>query len=489
MNNSSYKLVGRKHDQERTIIKVGPLEIGGDHLIVIGGPCTVESEEQLMRVAVAIKQAGGHILRGGAYKPRSSPYSFRGLAKQGLELLAQARQETGLPIITEVLTPGEVDLVSEYADILQIGARSMQNFYLLEEVGRSTKPVLLKRGLAATIDEWLLAAEYILLQGNPNVILCERGIRTYENATRNTLDLSAVALAKQLSHLPVFADPSHGTGLRRLITPLSQASIAGGADGLIVEVHPVPEEAISDGPQSLNCEEFAAMVRQVSTIGAAVGRTLHPPVSINQPEAAGDQSEALHTPDRHLSPMTLMPHKLVGYPELDSETLSIFQKVLLVTDGTLTDILEVFIDEHVQVLKLSETTEVTSEAIELLELEAGSEIINRKILLQGKTSHQSYVYAESIIIPDRLQSSLGQRLIREDTPLGRLWLEHRMETFKEIVDLKRETVGDLADHFDLPANDPMLSRTYRIFSERRPVMMITEKFPQRRIVGMRDKAL
>ncbi len=278
---SAYKLVGRKHQHERTIIKVGSVEIGGDEIILIGGPCTVENEDQIMQVAESIKKAGAHVLRGGAYKPRSSPYSFRGLGEEGLALLAQASQTTGLPVITEVLTPSDVDTVFQYADILQIGARNMQNFHLLEEVGRTNKPVLLKRGLSATIDEWLLAAEYVLLQGNPNVILCERGIRTYENATRNTLDLSAVALVKQLSHLPVFADPSHGTGLRSLIGPLSQASIAGGADGLMIEVHPDPEHAISDGQQSLNCAEFAALVPQLAAVSAAVGRTIQIPAQAN----------------------------------------------------------------------------------------------------------------------------------------------------------------------------------------------------------------
>jgi len=248
--------------------------VGGDGVVIIAGPCSVESREQLLETAHAVKAAGAHILRGGAFKPRTSPYSFRGLGVQALRWLAEAREETGLPVITEVLSPEDVPLVAEYADILQIGARNMQNFPLLEAAGRSGKPVMVKRGMAATIEEWLLSAEYVLNQGNKQVILCERGIRTFETYTRNTLDVAAIPVVRKLSHLPVFADPSHGTGHRDLVEPLALASVAAGAHGLMVEVHPNPEEALSDGMQSLSCENFANLVPKVERVAAAVGRRL-----------------------------------------------------------------------------------------------------------------------------------------------------------------------------------------------------------------------
>ncbi len=267
-----YKLASRQFHPQSSTVQVGPVTIGGDEIVVIAGPCSVESEQQILDTARAIQAAGGVMLRGGAYKPRTSPYAFRGMGVQGLELLALARQETGLPIVTEVMTPSDVEVVAKYADMLQIGARNMQNYHLLEEVGRSGKPVLLKRGLSATIEEWLLAAEYIMAQNNPNVVLCERGIRTFETATRNTLDLNAVAYAKRLSHLPVLADPSHGTGKWHLVTPLSLASIAAGADGVILEVHPDPDRAMSDGAQSLNVPNFRALMQQVTAVAGALGR-------------------------------------------------------------------------------------------------------------------------------------------------------------------------------------------------------------------------
>jgi 3-deoxy-7-phosphoheptulonate synthase len=269
-----YKLVSRELRKQDTIVDVRGIKVGGEQIVVIAGPCSVESEEQIMKTAAAVREAGASMLRGGAFKPRSSPYAFRGLGETALKLLAQARDETGLPIVTEVMTPADVDLVASYADVLQIGARNMQNYQLLEEVGRTGKPVLLKRGLSATIDEWLLSAEYVYAQGNHNVILCERGIRTFETATRNTMDLNAVALAKRRSHLPVIADPSHGTGKWHLVPPLSLASIAAGADGLILEVHPDPDRARSDGGQSLNFENFAKLTPQLVAIAGAVGRKL-----------------------------------------------------------------------------------------------------------------------------------------------------------------------------------------------------------------------
>jgi 3-deoxy-7-phosphoheptulonate synthase len=255
-------------------IRVGDVTLGGDQLVVMAGPCSVESREQVLETARVVKAAGGHILRGGAFKPRTLPYSFQGLGVEGLKLLAEARGDTGLPIITEVMAPEDVELVESYTDILQIGARNMQNFTLLKRVGRAAKPVMLKRGMSATIEEWLGCAEYILNEGNPNVILCERGIRTYETITRNTLDVSAVPVIKQLSDLPVVVDPSHGTGIRSLVAPMAKAGVAAGADGLIIEVHPHPEKALSDGDQSLHPPEFADLMRELAQIARAVGKRL-----------------------------------------------------------------------------------------------------------------------------------------------------------------------------------------------------------------------
>lgn len=269
-----YKLSSREFQSENTVIKLGEHSIGGDELVVMAGPCAVETEEQAVSTARAVKAAGATILRGGAFKPSTSPYGFRGLGEEGLKLLAQAKQETGLPLVTEVLTPGDIELVLRYADILQIGARNMQNFILLDEVGKAKKPVLFKRGLSATIEEWLLAAEYILSQGNRQVILCERGIRTFETYTRNTLDISAIPTIHKLSHLPIVADPSHGTGRWDLVTPLALAAVAAGADGVMIEVHPSPETALKDGPQSLTFDNFEKLMTQLAPIAAAAGRRI-----------------------------------------------------------------------------------------------------------------------------------------------------------------------------------------------------------------------
>lgn len=272
---SPYKLVAREAKPEGTIVQAGGLKIGGGFFGVIAGPCAVESREQLLEVAVGLKQAGAGGLRGGAFKPRTSPYSFQGLEEEGLKLLAEARQRTGLPVITELMNLTELELVKEYTDIIQIGARNMQNFGLLRAVGRQSKPVLLKRGLAATIEEWLMAAEYIMSEGNPHVILCERGIRTFETATRNTLDLSAVALAKSLSHLPVVVDPSHGTGKRKLVLPMAKAAVVADADGLLIEVHPDPANALSDGEQSLDLPEFENLMAQIRELIKFEGKQLN----------------------------------------------------------------------------------------------------------------------------------------------------------------------------------------------------------------------
>ena len=263
---SPFKLPSRDFHPEDTVIRVGDVEIGGGEPVVMAGPCAVESWDQLLETALGVKDAGADILRGGAYKPRTSPYSFRGMGEAGLELLARAREETGMPVITEVMTTTDVEVVAQYADILQIGARNMQNFNLLDEVGKCNRAVMLKRGLSATIEEWLLAAEYILAQGNPDVMLCERGIRTFEKYTRNTLDLSAIPVIQRLSHLPIIADPSHATGKWYLVTPMALAAAAAGADGLMVEVHPRPEEALCDGAQALRLDNFALMMDRMRAI-------------------------------------------------------------------------------------------------------------------------------------------------------------------------------------------------------------------------------
>ncbi len=264
----SYKLASRQFRSEDTVIDTGGVEIGGGNLVVMAGPCAVESRAQLLEAAEIAREGGAQFLRGGAFKPRTSPYSFQGLERQGLEYLAEAREATGLKIVTEVVDVTSVAMVAEYADVLQIGARNMQNFRLLQAAGQAGKPVLLKRGIAATISEWLHAAEYILSEGNYKVALCERGIRTFEDYTRNTLDLSAVVAVKKLSHLPVIVDPSHGTGRRELVCPMAMAAVAAGADGLMVEMHPKPSEALSDGSQSLDPDQYRELMAAVSSLAA-----------------------------------------------------------------------------------------------------------------------------------------------------------------------------------------------------------------------------
>jgi len=267
-----YKLVSREFESKSTVVKVKNVKLGDKEIVVIGGPCSVENREMLLKVALEIKKAGAKILRGGAFKPRTSPYSFQGLGEKGLKYLAEVGKLTNLPVVTEVMDAKQIELVSEYADIIQIGARNMQNFNLLKEVGKTEKPVLLKRGMASTVKELLMSAEYILSGGNSRVILCERGIRTFENSTRFTLDISAVSQIKILTHLPVIVDPSHGTGRRELILPLSRAAIAAGADGLMIEVHPKPEEALSDGFQSILPLDFQRLMKEIKLIAEAVGR-------------------------------------------------------------------------------------------------------------------------------------------------------------------------------------------------------------------------
>jgi 3-deoxy-7-phosphoheptulonate synthase len=282
-----YKLVSREHHKERSVIQVLGVPIGPDTLTVIAGPCAVETAEQTLQSAVMAKAAGASLLRGGAYKPRSSPYAFQGLGEAGLKILAEVRAETGLPIVTEVVDPGDVDLVASYADMLQVGTRNMQNFPLLQAVGGVGKPVMLKRGMNATIEEWLMAAEYIAQRGNLDIVLCERGIRTFETATRNTLDISAVPVAQRLSHLPVIVDPSHSGGRRELVLPLSRAAIAVGADGIIVDVHPHPESALCDGPQALVESDLRELASVAAHLSPLVGRTLTPaPAPVKLPAVA-----------------------------------------------------------------------------------------------------------------------------------------------------------------------------------------------------------
>jgi 3-deoxy-7-phosphoheptulonate synthase len=271
---SPYKLASRSFRPGGTIVKVGNLEIGGDRVAIMAGPCSVESREQIERSAEVVARAGAAVIRGGAFKPRSSPYAFQGLGEEGLKLLRTAADRNGLLVVSEVMDQTQIPLVAEYADILQVGARNMQNFNLLRELGKLRKPVLLKRGIAATIEELLLSAEYILAGGNYDVILCERGIRTFETYTRNTMDISAIPVVKALSHLPIVADPSHGTGRRDKVAPMARAAVAAGADGLLVEVHPDPDHALSDGAQSLRPEQFQELMAQLRIIAPAVGRTI-----------------------------------------------------------------------------------------------------------------------------------------------------------------------------------------------------------------------
>ncbi|MFW6184305.1 MAG: 3-deoxy-7-phosphoheptulonate synthase [Chloroflexota bacterium] len=280
-----FKLAGRDFKPKNTTFPIGKHMVGGSGLFLIAGPCSVESRSQIIETAHAVKEAGAHALRGGAYKPRTSPYSFQGLGEEGLKYLAEAREETGLPIVTEVMEPDLVPLVAEYADVLQVGARNMQNYALLHAVGESQHPVLLKRGMSSLMEEWLMCAEYILSHGNTRVMLCERGIRTFETYTRNTFDINAIPVLKHLSHLPIIADPSHGTGRWEYVAAASRAAVAAGADGLIIEVHPRPDEAMSDGAQSLKPERFAELVHEMRAIARAVGRDI--------PEVGPEEAEAV----------------------------------------------------------------------------------------------------------------------------------------------------------------------------------------------------
>jgi 3-deoxy-7-phosphoheptulonate synthase len=269
-----YKLASRDFHPEHTVVTAGDVRIGDRGVVVIAGPCAIESREMVLEVARAVRTAGARLLRGGAYKPRTSPYAFQGLGEEGLRFLAEAGRETGMPVVTELMDPREASLVLQHVDVVQVGARNMQNFRLLKELGTHRVPVMLKRGMSSTIRELLMSAEYIMSEGNYNIILCERGIRTFEDATRNTLDLSAVPVLKQLTHLPVVVDPSHGTGKWDLVAPMALAAVAAGADGIMVEVHPKPEEALSDGPQALRPGRFAQMMADLQKVAEAVGRTL-----------------------------------------------------------------------------------------------------------------------------------------------------------------------------------------------------------------------
>jgi 3-deoxy-7-phosphoheptulonate synthase len=269
-----FKLASRTFQKENSIVDIGGVKVGGKNVVVMAGPCSVESREQIFTIAKYVKEQGGHCLRGGAFKPRTSPYSFQGLGEEGLSLLRAAADKHGLVVVTEVMDASQIPLVEQYADALQVGARNMQNFTFLKELGKSTKPILLKRGMAATIEEWLMSAEYILSGGNRNVILCERGIRTFETATRNTMDISAIPVVHKRSHLPIIADPSHGTGIRDKVIPMARAAVAAGADGIMVEVHHDPDRALSDGAQSLYPNQFADLMREIRLIAEAIGRNI-----------------------------------------------------------------------------------------------------------------------------------------------------------------------------------------------------------------------
>jgi 3-deoxy-7-phosphoheptulonate synthase len=270
-----YKLASREVKPDRTVVRIAPgVTVGGEPLLVIAGPCSVETEQQMIETAFAVKEAGAHVLRGGAWKPRTSPYAFQGLERKGLKILRKAGDRAGIPVITEVMNPADVDTIAEYSDVLQVGARNVQNFALLKRIGRSKRPILLKRGMMTTITEFLMSAEYCLSEGSRQVILCERGIRTFEDSTRNTLDLSAVPVLKERTHLPVIVDPSHGTGVAKYVQPMSCAAVAAGADGLMIEVHPTPDKALSDGPQSLTFEKFAEAMAAIRPFAKVAGRTL-----------------------------------------------------------------------------------------------------------------------------------------------------------------------------------------------------------------------
>jgi 3-deoxy-7-phosphoheptulonate synthase len=291
-----YKLASRTFKADTTVVRAGPVRIGGDEVIVMAGPCSAETDEQVSATAAAVKRAGAKILRGGAFKPRSSPYAFQGLGESGLRMLRSAATEQDLQLVSEVMDIGQIDLVASYADILQVGARNMQNFTLLRELGHARKPVLLKRGISATIEEWLLSAEYVLSGGNTDVILCERGIRTFESATRNTLDISAIPVVKKLSHLPVIVDPSHGTGRRDKVVPMARAAVAAGADGLLVEVHCDPDNALSDGAQSLFPEQFEHLMAELRIIAPAIGRPVCVETSARRGWTAGGGVASLRAP-------------------------------------------------------------------------------------------------------------------------------------------------------------------------------------------------
>jgi 3-deoxy-7-phosphoheptulonate synthase len=270
-----YKLASREVKPERTVVKIAPgVTVGGKQLAVIAGPCSVESEKQMIETALAVKAAGAQLLRGGAYKPRTSPYAFQGHGEKGLKILRKAGDAAGLPVVTEVMNPADVELVAEYSEVVQVGARNVQNFSLLKKVGRCKRPILLKRGMMTTIAEYLMSAEYCLSEGSRQVILCERGIRTFEDSTRNTLDLSAIPVLRERTHLPVIVDPSHGTGVAAYVPSMSRAAVAAGADGLMIEVHPTPEKALSDGPQSLDFARFRALMEEIAPFVAAAGKTL-----------------------------------------------------------------------------------------------------------------------------------------------------------------------------------------------------------------------
>lgn len=269
-----FKLASRDFHPDDSVIRVGDVEIGGNRLVVMAGPCSVESRDQLFSAAEIVKEGGAQMLRGGAFKPRTSPYSFQGLKEEGLKILAEARERTGLPVVSELMDIEHLPLFEEYVDVIQLGARNMQNFPLLKAVGKTQKPILLKRGLSATIEEWLMSAEYIMAEGNPNVILCERGIRTFETATRNTLDVNAFPVVKHLSHLPVIVDPSHATGIRRYVPAAAKAGLAAGADGVIMEIHPDPSKALSDGAQSLNPDQYKSLMQELKKLASALDRDL-----------------------------------------------------------------------------------------------------------------------------------------------------------------------------------------------------------------------
>lgn len=479
-----FRLASREFKPTSTVVTLQGYQIGGDQLVVIAGPCAVESRSQLLEAAWAVKEAGGHMLRGGAFKPRTSPYSFQGLGEQGLEILAEAREQTGLLVVTEVMAPEQVPLVSRYADVLQVGARNMQNYNLLHAVGASGMPVLLKRGMMSTIEELLMSAEYILSHSNQRVILAERGIRTFETYTRNSFDINAIPLLKELTHLPVIADPSHATGQASLVTPVSRAAIAAGADGLILEVHPEPARALSDGYQSLTPAAFRVLMDEVAKVGAAVGRLPYPRQQAARPaQAALDlrpasddaRDDAIFAPLREM--LVAQDDRPAHLDEISLRALTPFQRALLVADGTVTRLIESYKLEPVEVVALGQSEERIVAPHRWLAAESGTVTLAQRALLRGKHSGRVYAHSSSLIVPARLPPRLLEQLGPSGAITEPALVSTMLETRREVLWYGLERAGGDDGDAQQPSDPIMLSRTYRVIAGGCPVMLVSEQFP------------